>query len=299
MALGYNLQSPGALQTKTQFPQIILTAMCLVVIQNNLQFEWANVLYNLASLYSGLAASSTRTTTEGLKAACNYYTSAAGVIKYLQEEVIPELRSPPPEDMDSMSLEALEQLMLAQAQECFWQKAVTDGNRDVVVARLAEQVSEFYRAAEEFGTKGNAVPAEWIHRISAKQYHLAAAAQYRASRDCLERSKYGEEITRLQVALSHVKLAVVEGRYLNRAYLADLMGFQSKLLEELKRANKDNDMIYLCESGYYLVTCKAACKAANTQIQHPSLPFPHYPPSKKPPGQNRTFPKRLQRLAIG
>lgn len=152
-----------------------------------------------------------------------------------------------------MTLEALESLMLAQAQECFWQKAVVDGNRDTIVARLAEQVSEFYKAAEEFGVKSNAISAEWIHRISAKRYHLAAAAQFRAACDCLERSKYGEEIARLEAALAHVKNAVVEGRYLHKSYLADLTGFQSKLVEHLKRANKDNNMIYLCWSSPQLL----------------------------------------------
>ena len=168
------------------------------------------------------------------------------MIKYLKDEVVTELRSSPPEDMDIMTLESLEQLMLAQSQECFWQKAVVDGNRDAIVARLAEQVGEFYKQAEEFGVKSNAISAEWIHRISAKRYHLAAAAQYRAACDCLERSKYGEEIARLDAALAHIKNAIVEGKYLNKGYLADLTGFQSKLVESLKRANKDNDMIYLC-----------------------------------------------------
>ena len=127
------------------------------VTQNNLQFEWANVLYNLASLYSKLGATSPRNTTEGIKIANNHFQRAAGVIKYLKDEVIPELRSAPPEDMDQFSLEALESLMLAQAQECFWQKAVVDGNRDAVIARIAEQVSEYYKLAEDFGVKSNAI----------------------------------------------------------------------------------------------------------------------------------------------
>ena len=81
------------------------------------------------------------------------------MIKYLKEEVIPELRSSPPEDMDHMTLESLEQLMLAQAQECFWKKAVIDGTRDGIVAKLAEQISELYKLAEEFGVKSNAITA--------------------------------------------------------------------------------------------------------------------------------------------
>ncbi|KAI5809570.1 putative pala protein [Peziza echinospora] len=224
-ALGYNTQTP--------------------VTQNNLQFEWANVLYNLASLYSKLGATSPRTTTEGIKIANNHFQRAAGVIKHLKDEVIPELRSAPPEDMDHFSLEALENLMLAQAQECFWHKAVVDGNRDALIAKIAEQVSDFFKLAEEFGVKSNAISSEWIHRISAKRYHLAAAAQYRSACDSLEKSKYGDEIARLESAQSNVELAIVESRYLPKTYLGDLKSFRIMLVDNLKRANKDNDMIYL------------------------------------------------------
>jgi len=183
-----------------------------------------------------------------------------------------------------MTLEAIEQLMLAQAQECFWQKAVLDGNRDAIIARLAEQVGEFYKAAEEFGVKSNAISAEWIHRISAKRYHMAAAAQYRAACDCLERSKYGEEIARLEAALAHVKNAVVEGKYLAKAYLADLTGFQSKLVENLKRANKDNDMIYLC---------KLRILQGLAYILMAYLPAPVPPASALPPIQKATMAKSV------
>ncbi|TKA78404.1 pH-response regulator protein palA/RIM20, partial [Cryomyces minteri] len=91
--------------------------------QNNLRFELANILYNLAAMYSQLAFSSNRSTSEGLKAASNYFCLSAGVISHLKTEIVPEMRSTPPEDMDEMTLESLEHLLLAQAQECFWQKA--------------------------------------------------------------------------------------------------------------------------------------------------------------------------------
>ena len=224
------------------------------VTQNNLQYERANIIYNIASLYSKLASSFPQSTTEGLKASYMNYAYAAGVIKYLKKEVIPELRSAPPEDMDDMTLESLEQLMLAQAQESMWRKAVGDGSRDINLAKLAEQTSEYYRLAEEYGVKSNAVSSEWIHRMSAKRHHFAAAAQYRAACDCLERSRYGEEIARLEVALEQTGYALVESRYLNKAYMEDLRGLKAKLVESLKRANKDNDLIYLRMLTLFLIT---------------------------------------------
>lgn len=226
-ALGYNTHKP--------------------VAQSNLQFERANVLYNLASLYSKLGTTSHRDPSPaGIKAACNYYCACAGVLKYLRESVIPELRSTPPEDMDVMTLASLEQLILAQAQECFWLKAVNDKTKDSVVARLAASVSDYYDSAAEFGTKSASIRSEWIHHMNARRNHFSAAAQFRQACDCLEKSKYGEEVARLQDALDSVSDAMSQGRYLNRQVLGDLMGLKEKVSEMLKGAEKDNDMIYLC-----------------------------------------------------
>lgn len=213
--------------------------------QNNLRFELANVLYNLAALYSQLAISSNRSTGDGLKSACNYFCQAAGVISHLKTEVIPDLRTLPPEDMDMMTLESLQQLLLAQAQECFWSKAVKDGLKDGLIAKLAAKVSDFYDQAAEFGTKSDCISTDWIHHMAAKHHHFAAAAQYRASRECLDKQNYGEEVARLRDSLICVNEALKEARWINKAVLGDLHGLKSRITDDLKRAEKDNDVIYL------------------------------------------------------
>ena len=215
------------------------------VSQNNLRFELANVLYNLAALYSQLAVSLNRSTSEGLKTACNYFSQAAGVISHIKEKIIPDMRSSPPEDMDEMTLESIQQLLLAQGQECFWSKAVKDGMKDGTIAKLAAKVSDFYDQAAEYGTKSNTISTEWIHHMTAKHHHFAAAAQYRAARDCLEKQEYGEEVARLRDSITCVNEGLKESRYLNKIVLGDLNGLKAKVTEELKRAEKDNDIIYL------------------------------------------------------
>src|SRR5690606_3857789 len=98
----------------------------------------------------------------------------------------------------------------------------------------------------EFGTQSSAITSEWIHHIGAKHHHFAAAAQFRASEDCLNRSKYGEQVSRLQEALSAANDALKEhGRYLNDTVKSDLAGLKEKVTDVLKGAEKDNDIIYL------------------------------------------------------
>ncbi|KAL3437750.1 pH-response regulator protein palA/RIM20 [Aspergillus tetrazonus] len=215
------------------------------VSQDNIRFELANVIFNLAALYSQLAFAVNRTTTDGLKQACNYFCQAAGILAHLRTDIVPDMRSAPPEDMDEMTLRSLEELLLAQAQECFWQKAVMDGLKDASIARLAGQVSDFYGDACDHAVKSNAISPEWIHHMTAKQHHFAAAAQYRQSLDCLEKRKYGEEVARLRDAVACVNEALKESRWINRTVLGDLQGLKNRVTEDLKRAEKDNDMIYL------------------------------------------------------
>ncbi|KAJ5570429.1 uncharacterized protein N7459_009859 [Penicillium hispanicum] len=215
------------------------------VSQNNLRFELANILFNLAALYSQLAYALNRTTADGLKQACNYFCQAAGVLSHLRTDIIPDLRSSPPEDMDDMTLQSLEQLLLAQGQECFWQKAVKDGLKDVSIARLAAKVSDLYGDAGDLAVKSNAISTDWIHHMTAKNHHFAAAAQFRQSLDCLEKRKYGEEVARLRDSLNCVNEGLRESKWINRTVLGDLNGLKSRVAEDLKRAEKDNDVIYL------------------------------------------------------
>ena len=215
------------------------------ILQNNIRFELANILFNLAALYSQLAFATNRTTSDGLKTASGYGSAAAGVLSFLRTDIIPDMRSTPPEDMDNMTLESLEQLCLAQAQECFWQKAVKDGMKDATIARLAAKVSDYYSAAGDYAIKSDAISTEWIHHMAAKHHHFAAAAQYRQSRDCLEKRKYGEEVARLRDSIACVNEALKESRWINRTVLGDLNGLKTRVTEDLKRAEKDNDVIYL------------------------------------------------------
>jgi len=166
----------------------------------------------------------------------------------MKETVLPDLRmASPPDDMDEWTLESLMLLMLAQSQECFWMKAVTERYKDATIAKLAARLSDLYNSAEESAMKSEAISSVWIHHMSAKHHHFAGAAQYRASLDCLEKRKYGEEVARLTDALGCVTegLKEVKGGYLGKAVQEDLGGLKRRIEEDLKRAEKDNDIIYL------------------------------------------------------
>ncbi|GAN08281.1 pH signal transduction protein PalA [Mucor ambiguus] len=203
------------------------------------------------AVYSQLGNAENRSTTEGIKKACNYFQHAAGCFQLLLDTVVPEMRIAPTIDMSPYALQTLINLMLAQAQECVWQKAAMDQLRDGTIARLALKIAEFYDAACELASNSsisNVYPKPWLIHMHIKALHFNAAAQFRKSCECISQDKYGEEVARLQIASEFVKRAFELKQ--TKAAIApsvmnDLRGLQHIISTNLARAEKDNDVIYL------------------------------------------------------
>ncbi len=96
------------------------------VAHPDLKYEQASLLFSLAALYSALGAAESRSNKESLKRSISYFQSAAGVLRHVRTTLVAKIAhlTPACSDLTPSVLEALEQVMLAQAQECFWQQAV-------------------------------------------------------------------------------------------------------------------------------------------------------------------------------
>ncbi|RKO88488.1 BRO1 domain-containing protein, partial [Blyttiomyces helicus] len=88
----------------------------------SLNFEKASVLFNIGALYSQLACAQPRGTSDGIKLAVHYYEQAAGAFQTLCNSLA-EWGIAPVGDLQAQFMSALVDLMLAQAQECYWNKA--------------------------------------------------------------------------------------------------------------------------------------------------------------------------------
>ncbi|KAJ9095781.1 hypothetical protein QFC20_006576 [Naganishia adeliensis] len=231
---------------------------------SSLTYERAAVLYNLASIYASLRAAENRAEIEGIKRALAYMQNAAGVFSYIRTELLPTLEREQSsvsmatakptsmgQDMTPSFLGALEKFCLAEAQECFWQRAVLEKYKNGLIAKLAIQVSGFYEAALTTAAEGptptaHYFPASWTSHVTVKRYHFEAAAQYRLSMDDLEKGRYGEEIARLQLAETMAKKALDAVKPgLGGAVTSDLKSLQGILASSLKRAVRDNDLVYV------------------------------------------------------
>ncbi|KAF8589825.1 pH-response regulator [Ramaria rubella] len=224
---------------------------------SNLAYERANVLYNLAVLYCRLATSEDRSNGEGIKRAVAHFQNAAGTLSHLMACALPSLKNslPPntalPYDLSEPFLQALERLMLAQAQECFWLGAsLKDTVKNLLLSKLSFKTSLLYRdtldAMESDSATSALFPHEWISHVRIKSHHFLAAALYRKSVDDLESNRYGEELARLDIARVEAKkgLEVARKGNIARAVQDDIKSLYETLETSYKRAERDNDLIY-------------------------------------------------------
>ncbi|RSH85698.1 pH-response regulator protein palA/rim20 [Saitozyma podzolica] len=239
------------------FPAPFSLAPDATVSLPSLTFERAAVLYNIAALYGTMAAQERRAEAEGIKRALGFLSSAAGVLDHLVKVVLPQLLTDLSSstaagyDMTESFLTAMRDFMLAEAQECYWQQAVLQGTyKNGVIAKLSMKVSEYYKSALTAANGTNTpsagfFPANWIAHITIKQHHFEAAAQYRLSKEDLEKARYGDEIARLRVAEGLAKKGLDSRKGVADSVVSDLKELQSAVKEALDRAVRDNDLVYV------------------------------------------------------
>ncbi|KAI9221710.1 BRO1 domain-containing protein, partial [Blastocladiella britannica] len=95
------------------------------VTTNCIQYEKACVLFNVAAVHSQLAANQQIWTRDGIKVAAQHFQRAAGVFSHIRDTLVPRFRIQleKTSDLHPATVHALVEVMLAQAHECFVEKA--------------------------------------------------------------------------------------------------------------------------------------------------------------------------------
>ncbi|KAF9181542.1 pH-response regulator protein palA/rim20 [Haplosporangium sp. Z 767] len=243
------ISSKFPIDTGIEFPWALVNSTDKKMYSfRNMYYERACVFFNIGAMYSQLGNNEIRSSVEGLKRAYSYFQNAAGCFQHLRDCIIPEIRIAPTIDISTAALTVYIQLMLAQAQECFWQKGALDQIKDGLISKLAAKVADYYEAAYEGATHSSMSSlfnSSWTSQMQAKAFHFHAVAQYRKSCECISQNKYGEEIARLQIAERYVNSGLDLQRSLKETVVNDLKSLQTAIHRNLSRAEKDNDIIYL------------------------------------------------------
>ncbi|XP_072321078.1 rhophilin-2 isoform X2 [Eucyclogobius newberryi] len=152
------------------------------VCQQNLSLEKASILFNMAALYSQIGTRSNRQASDGLDEAISSFQKAAGTLHHLKET----FTHTPSYDMSPAMLSMLIRMMIAQAQECIFEKTALPGVRNnfyalLKMAQEAAKVSEIYDNVHQYmiqtPVKDN-VPFFWSTMAQVKTNHYRAVAHY-------------------------------------------------------------------------------------------------------------------------
>lgn len=216
-------------------------------------------------MYSQLGCRESRISTDGIRKSCNFFQHAAGCFKYIDKEIISDFRGTPPDDISSTSLRALVSLMLAQAQECIWQKAMMEHMKPGTIARLALKVAEYYESAStehkhDGATTRSIFTNQWQTYMQLKTAYFNAVAQYHKANECISQGRYGEEIGRLRLAETHNRKALdcIVGSLggglffgnntnglVHESFTKNVRALEESIERDLMRAERDNDLVYL------------------------------------------------------
>ncbi len=103
--------------------ELLCSSISLLLALISGAYEKYCTLFNIGSLLSQIACSQDFTSDSGLKTAAKYFQQASGIYAYLKDIVYPQLGMLPTPDFSVDCLAALSALLVAQAQDCFYQKA--------------------------------------------------------------------------------------------------------------------------------------------------------------------------------
>eukprot|EP01133_Synstelium_polycarpum_P011610 gene11610-13554_t len=214
----------------------------------SLYFERSAILFNYGSILSQIGATQNRSTVDGIKKACNCFQSAAGIYNSLREYISlhPECFTSP--DFSADSLNMLSSLMIAQAQECIYEKAAMDNLSEAIQAKLAIQVADYFEGVYNL-TNCNAlkgcVDRYWTAITFTKSFLYKAIASYKLSVGLEASSHFGEQVARLTAAVEAINQAKINLPKTSVGELRDIVDkFANIVTKAFEAAQKDNDTIY-------------------------------------------------------
>ncbi|XP_031442517.2 tyrosine-protein phosphatase non-receptor type 23b [Clupea harengus] len=216
------------------------------VTHNDIRYEQACVLYNLAALHSALGATDNRVSEEGMKVSCTHFQCAAGSFSYLRDHYSHSYSS----DMGSPTLTLYINLMLGQAQECLLEKSLLDNRKSFLIARICAQVADYYKqcvkameVAESSSGLGKR-EKEWRKLINMKISYFSAITQLHMGKQAEEQQKYGETVAYLQNALDKLNEAIKLSKGQPETVQEALRFSMDVIGGKFNSAKKDNDFIY-------------------------------------------------------
>ncbi len=223
--------------------------------QGSWDFEKANVVFNIGAWYSQAAAAVDRSTPDGVKLAARQFINAAHVFAHIRDHLVPRLLGVLPHDLRTQGLTMLSNLMLAQAQACFYERASAMQSSPAVKARLAAHAAHLYRSASEAlpsaypDLKNIRKAFNWHVHLDFQCASFDGAAFFQQSKASYataekEATGYGNEIAYLDLAERAVRSALNTGDK-HGVSTTSARSLLDAIVQRKAAAIDDNNRIYM------------------------------------------------------
>ncbi|KAJ1702105.1 hypothetical protein LUZ63_001884 [Rhynchospora breviuscula] len=207
-------------------------------------FEKAAVLFNIGAVHSQIGSAAERDTVEGRKFAYAKFQKTAGVFELMKENAVVGATV----DLTAECAGMLERLMLAQAQECMFDKVIADAKGAILCSKVAKQAASFYSEAYSALTVSpldQHFDRAWVSHVQLKAAYFYAEAATLYCTDLHEKEDIGEEIARLKLAVSSLSDAKKSAKGAPSSLLEAVSKLENKMNQKLEKAVKENNQVYL------------------------------------------------------
>ncbi|KAM9422188.1 rhophilin-2 isoform 3-T4 [Salvelinus alpinus] len=187
------------------------------VCQQNISLEKASILFNIGALYTQIGTRCNRQTASGLQDAITAFQKAAGVLHHLKET----FTHTPSYDMSPSMLSMLIKMMLAQAQECLFEKIALSGIRNEFfsllkmaheAAKVGDTYDQVHQSMSQTPIKDN-IPFFWSTMAQVKTNHYRSLAHYFLATALLDHElRPSDDEDQQEKALSQAYDAMPDGR---------------------------------------------------------------------------------------
>mmetsp|Transcript_42395 Transcript_42395/g.70499 ORF Transcript_42395/g.70499 Transcript_42395/m.70499 type:complete len:437 (+) Transcript_42395:68-1378(+) len=243
----FHFQSMNLATNKISFRWHDTFSPSVSISQSDWQYERACTLFNVAAAISYMATCQDRGDLVGIKTACYFFQQAAGTVAKMREVCKGASWLERTPDMMMEFLEALESLMLAQAQKCFFEKAVGDGMKDVLIAKIAAECAALYEdTAVRLSTPRlkEACAKDWIEVVEWNRKLFDGMQHYYASVAHAERKEFGQQVSRLAHATNMCAEAVILCQKASPVLQEQFKRAHKMAKEAWSKAKNDNDLVY-------------------------------------------------------
>ncbi|XP_078166742.1 vacuolar-sorting protein BRO1-like isoform X2 [Carex rostrata] len=210
----------------------------------SIDFEKASILFNIGAVHSQIGSMAERDTVEGRKIAYAEFQKAAGVFRLLKENAVTGATV----DVTAECAGMLEILMLAQAQECMFDKVMADSKGVTLCSKVAKQAGKFYDEAYSALT----VPPldqhfdrAWVSHVQLKTAYFYTEAVSLYCIDLHQKEDIGQEIARLKLSISSLSDAKRSAKGAPSSLFEAVSKLETKINQNLETAVKENNHVYL------------------------------------------------------